>query len=115
MAEDFYLRISLPTISQEQRERREGVNLADEVSSAIKVLKLNKRPGPKGFSALYYRLFSETLFPILVNAFNFLLKGQAFRQETLTVIICMLPKPHADDTTWTNYCTIALLNMGIKG
>lgn len=86
----------------------------DEVSQVIKTLKLNKRPGPDGFSALYYWVFSDSLSPILANAFNTLLNGQSFKQETLTAIICMLPKPQTDDTIWSNYRPISLLNLDIK-
>lgn len=75
----------------------------DEVANAIKDLKLNKRPGPDGYSALYYKTFSEILSPILTETFNKLLDGHSFQQETLMAIVCMLPKPLSDDTSCVNY------------
>lgn len=73
----------------------------------------NKRPGPGGFSATYYKKIADLLSPILVNAYNTILTGQAFRSETLTATISMLPKPQKDDS-WSNYRPIPLLNLDIK-
>lgn len=114
MTDDSFSHISLPSLSQAQLERLEGPFSADKVCNAIKALKLNKRPGPDGFSALYFQTFSEPLSPVLANAFNSLLKGHSFRQETLTAIICMLPKPHTNKIIWTNYRPMSLLNLDIK-
>ena len=50
----------------------------------------------------------------MVEAFNDLLKQKAFRQESLLAIICMIPKPHSDDTPSTNYRPISMLNTDIK-
>ena len=74
----------------------------------------NKRPGPEGFSALYYKKFSHVLTPMLTEAFNSLLNNQSFRSETLTAIITMIPKPQSDDSACANYRPISLLNLDIK-
>lgn len=52
--------------------------------------------------------------PLLVEAFNSLLKDQTFRPETLTAVITMLPKPHTDNTSSSNYLPLSLLNLNIK-
>lgn len=52
--------------------------------------------------------------PILAEAFNVLLEGKSFRQESLTAIVCMIPKPITDETSCTNYRPISLLNLDIK-
>lgn len=80
----------------------------EEVSKAIKYLKVNERPGPYGFSALYYKTFIDILSPVLANTFNSLLDNHSFRRETLTAIICILPKPHTDDSIWSNYRPISI-------
>lgn len=64
-----------------------------EVCTAIKTLKTNKRPGPDGFTAAYYKQFADFLTPLLVGALNSILKGHSFRPDSLSAIISMLPKP----------------------
>lgn len=51
----------------------------------------------------------------MVNAFNSLLfKGHCFHTESLTASISMIPKPNTDDTSWSNYRQISILNIDIK-
>lgn len=86
----------------------------EEVAASIKELKTNKRPGPDGYSALYYRTFTELLSPILANAFNVLLNDLSFEQESLMAIVCTIPKPLSDATSCAGYRPISLLNLDIK-
>lgn len=101
-AETLFSRITLPSLQQEQLDLSENPITDLEVSIAIKALKPNKRPGPDGFSAAYYKNFSPILTPLLTKTFNALLLGHSFRTETLTSIISMLPKPKSDLSSWTN-------------
>lgn len=113
-ADSFFSRIKLPELTLAQRNLLDKPILVDDVTNAIKELKRNKRPGPDRYSALYYQTFKETLSPILTDAFNVLLDGHSFKQKSLTASICMIPKPHSDDTSCTNYRPISLLNLDIK-
>lgn len=113
-ADSFFSKINLPELSDSQKAQLEEPIKVEDVAKIIKELKINKRPGPDGYSALYYRTFSDSISPILTETFNALLENNSFRQESLTAIICMIPKPHADDTSCTNYRPISMLNIDIK-
>lgn len=106
--------ILLPTLSVTQQETLDKQITNMEVISAIKSLKLHKRPGPDGYSATFYKHFTTLLAPLMTNAFNSLLEGCAFNAESLLASISMIPKPHADDTSWSNYRPISILNIDIK-
>lgn len=54
-ANTFFSRINLPELSQAQRNQLEDSVTVEEVSNAIKEQKLNKRPCPDGYSAIYYK------------------------------------------------------------
>lgn len=113
-ADVLFSNITLPNLDQLQRDQLENTITDNEVLNAIKSLKLRKRPGPDGFSAAYYRQYAHSLTPVLTKAFNSILEGHSFRTETLTSIITMIPKPHSDSTSLTNYRPISLLNLDIK-
>ena len=113
-ADSFFSQINLPHLSQSQQLQLEEPITQEEVSSAIRELKVNKRPGPDGFSAQYFKSFSELLSPRLAEAFNNLLEQKTFRPESLLATICMIPKPNSDDTLCTNYRPISMLNTDIK-
>lgn len=80
----------------------------------IKSLKTHKRPGPDRFFATYFKRFSDFLAPVLVRAFNAILVGHTFCSEMLTAAISLLPKPQTDDSSWSKYRPICLLNLDIK-
>lgn len=89
--------IQLPSLSIEQHETLEKSITNFEAQSAIKTLKLHKRPGPDGFSATYYKRFSTLLSPLLTEAFNSLLLGHSFRPEILLASIYMIPKVNSEE------------------
>ena len=113
-ADSFFAQINLPQISQSQKEQLEEPITQEDVALAIRELKINKRPGPDGFSANYLKTFTELLSPRLAEAFNNLLEQKTFRPETLLATVCMIPKPHSDDTLCSNYRPISMLNIDIK-
>lgn len=58
--------------------------------------------------------FTTQLSPLMANAFNSILEEYSFRTESLLASISMIPKPHTDDTSWSNYRPISILNIDIK-
>lgn len=52
--------------------------------------------------------------PLMVAAFKSLLNGHSFHSEWVTKSISMIPKPNTDDTFWSNYRPISILNLDIK-
>lgn len=113
-AEKLFHNLPIPTLSTDSRESMESAITVEEVLAAIKTLKPHKRPGPDGLPSLYYKKFAAELAPLLTNAFNALLKQHSFGRDTLTALISMIPKPNTDNTIWSNFRPISLLNVDIK-
>lgn len=113
-ADSFFSQINIPQMTEEQKSHLENHITVNDVAEAIKDLKLNKRPGPDGYSTLYYRTYSDIISPMLAEAFNDILKNRSFRQESLMAIVCMIPKSQSDDSLSTNYRPISMINTDIK-
>lgn len=64
-----------------------------EVLQCIKELKIGNRPGPDGFTALYYRKMADVLAPHLTVMYNAVKDDQAFTSNLLTTNIVMILKP----------------------
>lgn len=62
----------------------------------------------------YYKKFSLLLTPLLTDALNYLFSGRSFHTESLMASISIIPKPNTDDTAWSNYRPISILNLDIK-
>lgn len=75
--------------------------MAEEIQQAIKSPKPHKRPCTYCFSTTYYKRFADFLIP-------------SFRTESITASISMIPKPNTDNTAWSNYRPISILNLDIK-
>lgn len=103
----------MPALDSMHRENLYQPLTAEEILSAIKTLKLGKRPGPDGLSVTYYKKFADLLSPLLERAYNSLLDGRSFRTKSITAI-SMIPKPHTDDSTWSNFGPISILNLDVK-
>lgn len=66
-----YLKESkLPPLATEDIAQLEKQIEASEIQNAIKDLKTGKSPGPDGFSAIYYKTFTDILTSPLTNALN---------------------------------------------
>ncbi|XP_077341251.1 IgGFc-binding protein-like [Lithobates pipiens] len=113
-ADRLFRDLSLPTMTDSDRESLETPIRPEEILAAIQTLKPHKRPGPDGLSATYYKKFAPILTPLLCKSFNALLQNQAFGRDTLTAIIAMIPKPNTDNSLWSNFRPISLLNLDIK-
>lgn len=105
--------IHLPSLSSSHQDTLDKPITEFEIQ-VIKSLKSHKRPGIDGLSATYYKRFASLLSPLMVEAFNSLLKERNFCTESLTASISMIPKPNTDDTSWSNYRPISILNIDIK-
>lgn len=106
--------IQLPFLSTAHQETLDKHITDLEVQTTIKTLKLHKRPGSDDFPATYYKCFATFFYPLMVSTFNSLLDGNYFRTESLLASIAMIPKPHTDDTSWSNYRSISILNLDVK-
>lgn len=85
-----------------------------EVQQCIKELKVGKKPGPDGFTALYYRKLADVLGPHLTATYYSVKTGQHFSPDLLTDNKVMLPKPDRDHSSWANFRPISLTNIDMK-
>lgn len=69
-----------------------------EVDEAISKLKTGKAPGGDGLPAVWYKIFRDSLIPMLVKCFNYVLKGGASPPSRKQAIISLLPKPGKEST-----------------
>lgn len=77
-------------------------------------LQNNKAPGPDGFSAKYYKLFSSTLTPYLKQTFNAAVSSGHLPDEILLANIITLLKPGKEPVSPQNFRLISLLNTDLK-
>uniref|UniRef100_A0A1A8QY68 Reverse transcriptase domain-containing protein n=1 Tax=Nothobranchius pienaari TaxID=704102 RepID=A0A1A8QY68_9TELE len=85
-----------------------------EITNAINQLKINKSPGTDGFTAEFYKQFSQSLAPFLREVFaESVFKGSL--PPTLTQgLIALIPKPKKDCLLLDNWRPISLLNNDYK-
>lgn len=85
-----------------------------ELQQAIKDLKPGKSPGPDGFTAIYYKTFSDHLLKPMLTAFNSLSDPREVPQSFLSAHITVLPKPNMNLAECASYRLITLLNLDVK-
>lgn len=87
---------------------------ASEIRQVVKDLKAGKSPGPKGFTSIYYKIFTDTLLDPLLGTLNSLSAPQEVPPAFLSAHITVIPKPNKDPLQCFSYRPISLLNIDIK-
>uniref|UniRef100_A0A803JDT0 Reverse transcriptase domain-containing protein n=1 Tax=Xenopus tropicalis TaxID=8364 RepID=A0A803JDT0_XENTR len=101
-------------LTPEMKQLIEGDITYEEIQQTIKKLKLNKAPGPDGFSSLYYKKIQEQLTQHLHRLYQHIITGHPLPPEMNEARITVIPKPNKDPLTPKNYRPISLLNTDIK-
>ncbi len=82
--------LDLPSIGVEQNEQVMQEITNAEIDSAVSRLKTNKVPGGDGFPVAWYKTFRDSVTPILLKCFNYVLNGgetpTSWRQDIISVI-----------------------------
>ena len=86
----------------------------NEVTDAIKHLKVNKSPGTDGLTAELYKQFSDSLAPFLLEVFKESLDRSALPPTLCQGLITLIPKPRKDPLLLDNWRPISLLNNDYK-
>ncbi|XP_075044810.1 vomeronasal type-2 receptor 26-like [Mixophyes fleayi] len=110
----FLRQANLPTLSNSLVQQLNEDITSEEILAVIKAQKSSKAPGPDGFSAAYYKRFSQTLVPHLRSLFNAVLHGEPFPKSMLEARIVVIHKEGKDPSDCASYRPISLLNVDIK-
>jgi hypothetical protein len=105
--------LDLISLSEEEKEGKEGTLKLFECEKALSEMKNNKSPGNDGITAEFYKKFWPLVGKILINALN-----ESFQVGQLTIsqrqsVLTLLDKKK-DKTLLKNWRPIALLNVDYK-
>uniref|UniRef100_A0A803TUP7 Reverse transcriptase domain-containing protein n=1 Tax=Anolis carolinensis TaxID=28377 RepID=A0A803TUP7_ANOCA len=104
----------LEKITEDQRGILNKEISEKEVKNAIRSLKLNKAPGPDGFTAGFYKTMQEEIVVYLKRVMNKVLRNKEFPDTWRDAEIIVMPKEDQDTTNVRNYRPISLLNLDYK-
>lgn len=86
----------------------------EQLDSAISKLKANKAPGTDGYPPEFYKTFRLHITPILLNCFNYILRGGEIPQSWREAVISVIPKEGKDASDCSSYRPISVLNVDYK-
>ena len=106
--------LDLPSVSDGQNRDLMAEITIEEVGFAISRLKTGKAAGPDGFTAEFYKGLRDTLAPLLMKTFNWVLQTKETPPSWKDAVITVIPKEGKDKTECGNYRPISLLNLDYK-
>lgn len=114
LTDRFMSKLTLPKLTQEQKQELNGPITKQEVLEALQTLQSGKSPGPNGLSSEFYKDFkSELMGPFLEMLNESFNKGSLPRSLTEANISLILKKGKPADEC-PSYRPISLLNVDFK-
>ena len=104
-----HLLASLPIISEHKKAELDQPYSIDELIAAIKSSKLNKAPGPDGYSNEFFKYFLQELNVWLFRYFNEAISNKEFSKNSLAGIIICIPKQGKLRSDLKNWHPLTLL------
>ena len=105
---------SCPKLSEEQKEKMEGILSVDELTRHIKKTKNNVAPGSSGFSNEFFKFFWIDMKIFIANAINYSYDSGKLSITQRLGIITLIPKGDKDKTFLKNWRPLTLLNSIYK-
>lgn len=94
--EAFIEGISLPSVTQDQRDFSNADIQEEDVGRVISGLATSKAPGPDGFTGEFFKLLKKQISLVLATCYTNILHGEQIRPESKNVCIKLIPKPGKD-------------------
>ena len=110
----FLADLDLPKLSMNQIKRLDLPITVGEIMEVIKLLPTSKAPGLDGFTAEFYKAYSEELAPLLLNMYNEALKEGTLPPSLTEAVITLIPKDGRDPLDCKNYRPISLTSCDSK-
>ena len=103
---DFF-DMSLPKLSENDRNSCEGILTEQECVKAIKEMKNLKSPGSDGITTEFHKLFWNEIKEHFLKSINFSFQKQELTELQKQSIITLIPKPGKDTTLLENWNLLA--------
>ena len=105
---------TLPRLNQEEVETLNRPITRAEVEAAINSLPTKKSSGPDEFTAEYYQMYKEELFPFLLKLYQTIQKEGILPNSFYKTNIILTPKPGKDSTKKENFRPVSMMNIDTK-
>uniref|UniRef100_A0A452IYI5 Reverse transcriptase domain-containing protein n=1 Tax=Gopherus agassizii TaxID=38772 RepID=A0A452IYI5_9SAUR len=102
--------LSLPRISDSQKDLLDAPVEITELTPAIKEMKVRKTPGADSFLTEFSEKFSETLTCRLLDMFHEAKNEQTHPPTLREAVISVIPKPGKNLALGSKYRPISLIN-----
>ena len=105
---------NIPKLSEAKKKNLDMDFTMDELEYVIVKSKLNKSPGPSGFTNEFLKLFIHELSVWLLRAYNDSYKSGSLTRDTLLGTITCIPKSGKQRNSLKNWRPLTLLNCTYK-
>lgn len=110
----FLKRCNIPKIKELHRVLLEKEFTAEELLNTIRNLKLNKSPGPDGFTGEYYKKFANILVTLLTKACNSVKQIGVLPPSWKQANVIVIPKSGRDPVSPISYRPSSLLHVELN-
>ena len=101
-------------LTEQQRQKCEGLIYEQEARAVIKNMKNDKTPGTDGLPAEFYKIFWQDIGVHLIRCLNYSVhKGELSISQKQGIITC-LPKSDSNRDLLKNWRPITLVNVDYK-
>ena len=112
--ETLFEKLTIPQLSEEQKESLDQPLTKHEISEVIKSMNKNKTPGFDGLPVEFYIVFWPDICDMLISSFNFSIQNGMLSPSQRNGIITLLPKKDKNPLFVKNYRPITLLTTDYK-